>query len=123
VKQVGVTLDREPIKECKSHKFGSDSYWECWARQHTTTVWHPTGTCRMGKIDDKTAIVDPTLKVKGVKGLRVIDNSIQPMITNANTNSPAILIGQKGADMILNEWRYKLDESLKLNSGYGKTEL
>jgi choline dehydrogenase-like flavoprotein len=124
VRDVGVTLDKNPIPECKKHTFGTDDYWTCWARQLTSTVWHPVGTCRMGKINDPKAVVDPTLKVKGVKGLRVIDNSVQPAITNANTNAPAILIGQKGADMILNEWMAKDDaKNLKSNSNTKHTEL
>jgi len=64
------------------------------------TVFHPVGTCRMGS--DTSAVLDPQLRVRGVDGLRVIDASAMPKITAANTNAPTLMIGEKGAHMILN---------------------
>jgi choline dehydrogenase len=71
-------------------------------RQRCGTVYHPVGTCRMGP-DPATGAVDPSLRVHGVERLRVIDASIMPNLTSGNTNAPAIMIGQKGADLVLRD--------------------
>ena len=70
-----------------------------WARDTSVTIYHPTGTCKMGQ--DKMAVVDERLRVHGLSGLRIADCSIMPTITSGNTNAPAIMIGEKLSDMIL----------------------
>ncbi|WP_147108847.1 GMC family oxidoreductase [Tateyamaria sp. syn59] len=70
-----------------------------WARNNTASIYHPTGTCKMGS--DKGAVVDEQLRVHGISGLRVADCSIMPEIVSGNTNAPAIMIGEKASDLIL----------------------
>ena len=74
---------------------------EAYLRKAAATVYHPVGTCRMGS--DDRAVVDPSLRVRGLDGLRVIDASIMPKIISGNTNAPALMIGEKGADLVLAE--------------------
>jgi choline dehydrogenase len=70
-------------------------------REHAESAYHPCGTCRMGRSDDKNSVVDPQCRVIGVDRLRVADSSIFPEITNGNLNAPSIMVGEKASDHIL----------------------
>lgn len=72
-----------------------------WARSNTASIYHPTGTCKMGQ--GEGAVVDDRLRVHGISGLRVADCSIMPEIVSGNTNAPAIMIGEKASDLILED--------------------
>ena len=89
---------------CRNVVPGSDAYWECAIRTMMITLHHQIATCRMGPHTDPYAVVDPELRVYGVDGLRVVDSSVIPRPTCAHTNAPAIMIGEKGADLIKKTW-------------------
>ena len=78
----------------------SDDQIDAFVRQALETCYHPVGTCKMGSANDKMAVVDDTLSLHGIAGLRVVDASIMPMIVSGNTNAPTIMIAEKAADMI-----------------------
>jgi choline dehydrogenase len=91
-----IAEERAPGEACIS-----DADLLAFARDTATTVYHPTSTCRMGA--DANAVVDERLRVHGFERLRVVDASIMPTVVSGNTNAAAVMIGEKGADMILQD--------------------
>ena len=82
-------------------QFQSDEDLARLAGDIATTIFHPVGTCRMGRADDAGAVVDARLRVRGVRGLRVVDASVMPTITSGNTNSPTLMIAERAARWII----------------------
>jgi 4-pyridoxate dehydrogenase len=95
-----------PLKEFAGEELGpgaacqSDEELDAHVRATMITVHHPIGTCKMGADDDETAVVDGSLKVRGVDGLRVVDASVMPDLIGGATNAPVIMMAEKAADMI-----------------------
>ena len=82
-----------PGPDCRT-----DDEIDSFVRETVESAYHPSGTCRMGT--DEMSVVDPSTRVHGMEGLRVVDSSIMPQITTGNLNAPTIMIGEKAADMI-----------------------
>lgn len=87
------------------YPYDTDRFWRWYIKQSTLTLHHPVGTCRMGSLSDSTAVVDPQLRVKGVRNLRIADASVIPEIVSGNTNAPTIMIAEKAADIIKQTYR------------------
>ena len=98
-------LNTPPLKKYQKreiygvHSNLTDKEWEQHIRNRADTIYHPVGTCKMGK--DPLAVVNSSLKIRGLKNIRVADASIMPTITSGNTNAPTIMIGEKCASMIM----------------------
>ncbi|CAG2121505.1 unnamed protein product, partial [Medioppia subpectinata] len=78
---------------------------QCYLNYNTHTAYHPGGSCRMGAIERPDVVVDPQLKVKGIKNLRVCDSSVFPVLPNANTASASIVVGYKCAQYIIDQYQ------------------
>lgn len=121
MKKFGARFHAKKLPNCKHLPHFTDEYWDCAIRQYTLSIYHYSGTCKMAPASDPGAVVDPQLRVYGIKGLRVIDASIMPTITSGNINAPVIMIGEKGADLVkelwlqqpVSQWRYKREAGVE----------
>jgi len=86
------------VEMAHSAQAKTDLQIEQFVRDYADTIYHPVGTCRMG--NGPMDVVDHTLRVHGLQGLRVVDASIMPQVVSGNTNAPTIMIAEKAADMI-----------------------
>ncbi|KAH8343574.1 hypothetical protein KR059_012704, partial [Drosophila kikkawai] len=113
-RKCGLRLWLPPVQECDALATDSDDYWLCHIRHFYVGAWHSVGTCRMAarnslgkeeveKQQEDGGVVDERLRVHGVQGLRVVDASIMPELPAGNTNGPAMMIGERGAQLILED--------------------
>lgn len=92
-----------PVEWKPGVQYQSDEELAKLAGDIASTIFHPVGTTKMGRADDPLAVVDSRLRVRGVRGLRVVDAGVMPTITSGNTNSPTLMIAEKAASLILEE--------------------
>ncbi|KAG5900291.1 hypothetical protein JTB14_000818 [Gonioctena quinquepunctata] len=103
-RKVGARQYDKPIPGCENHLFDTDNYWECALRSMSVTLHHQISTCKMGPEGDPEAVVDNRLRVHGVNNLRIADTSVIPVTLSAHTNAPAMMIGEKLADILREDW-------------------
>lgn len=100
LKEYGLELEYLNYENCSHTEPFSDAYWKCALEQIATGHYHPGSSARMGGATDDTAVLTPTLEVKGVKGLRVCDASAMHRMVSANPNATVIMMAEKLADMM-----------------------
>lgn len=106
MKQANATVQKLNIPECNSIEYGSDNYWRCYLKYFTQTMWHPSGTARMGNKKDKNAVVDSKLKVIGVHGkpgLRISDASAFPQVPTGNPQCTVYALADRAAQIIIED--------------------
>ncbi|XP_067637857.1 glucose dehydrogenase [FAD, quinone]-like [Eurosta solidaginis] len=105
-KAINAKLLERVLPGCAKYAYKTRAYWECYVRHFTFTIYHYSGTTKMGPSTDPAAVVDARLRVYGVKNLRVADASIMPEIIAGHPNGPVFMIAEKAADMIKEDHNY-----------------
>ncbi|XP_074035201.1 glucose dehydrogenase [FAD, quinone]-like [Leptinotarsa decemlineata] len=104
LQRYGAKIVDTKIPGCEGYQFNSDEYWECSLRTIIGSLYHQVATCKMGPKNNGASVVDPRLRVHGIKQLRVVDTGVIPLPLTAHTNVPAYAIGEKAADLIKSDW-------------------
>ncbi|XP_044593925.1 glucose dehydrogenase [FAD, quinone]-like isoform X1 [Cotesia glomerata] len=102
--KLNLTLMNPSVQVCSQFMYLSNEYWSCVIKQDTGPENHQAGSCKMGPVSDSMSVVSSKLKVHGIAGLRVADTSIMPKVTSGNTGAPAMMIGERVATFIKQEW-------------------
>ncbi|GIZ00760.1 glucose dehydrogenase [Caerostris extrusa] len=100
MQKVGSKPFQTKIPGCHQLSDDEDKYFECLARGSVFPIVHPVGTAKMGNPQDPTTVVDPFLRVKGIKGLRIVDGATMPIIPSSNSNVPQMMLAEKASDLI-----------------------
>ncbi|XP_074035097.1 glucose dehydrogenase [FAD, quinone] isoform X2 [Leptinotarsa decemlineata] len=104
LQRYGAQIVDTKIPGCEGYQFNSDEYWECSLRTVIGSLYHQVATCKMGPKINGASVVDPRLRVHGIKQLRVVDTGVIPLPLTAHINVPAYAIGEKAADLIKSDW-------------------
>ncbi|GFQ79433.1 glucose dehydrogenase, partial [Trichonephila clavata] len=113
LRRIGSKLFSTVYPGCEQFLNDDDEYFRCMARSILLTCGHPVGTVKMGNPRDPSTVLDPQLRVKTIRNLRVVDASVMPNITSGNTNVPTMMIAEKASDMIKTSIRCEHDNDLR----------
>ncbi|XP_018566941.1 glucose dehydrogenase [FAD, quinone]-like isoform X2 [Anoplophora glabripennis] len=100
LQKIASKLQGGPLKACKNFKYLTEKYWYCAIRQISMDLYHPVGTCPMGRFPDKGDVVNSRLQVHGVKNLRVADASVFPFTFAGHPNAPSVMVGEQVSDIL-----------------------
>lgn len=110
MRELGAKFNTRVLPGCEGFDFDTDEYWRCYVKHVTLTTYHPVGTCKMGDLNNE-GVVDHRLRVHKSNRLRIIDASVMPTLTSGNINVPVVMIAEKGADLIKEDYYRRLGSS------------